>query len=466
MKKWKLMVSLVTVAVVAAAMVVLISGKKNGAAATGESYSFAMVERGTVESVVTSSGSLSVVSSVTVLAQMSGRLESVEVDYNDEVRAGQVLATINTDLLRLKAKAAQAAVDKARANYDLQALALQNSRSLYDKQLLSEYDLKTSQSALDVRKAELSSAQAALDEIETEINQYAIITSPIDGIVLERNIDAGQSVVGGSSAASSSLFTIAEDLARMQIEAGVDELDIGSIKVGQAVRFTVEADTERTYSGTVEQIRLVPETTNNVVYYSVIVLADNSSGKLLPGMTANVEFIKEQKADVLVVPTAAFRFTPTTLTASEIKRAVFVAGLGDMPEEQKATVLARFDEAQKALAASGADADSASGGLASLMSGGMAGGPGGAPGVPGAMGGAGRTAGAGRPATGTAGTAGAAGAAGAARLANSKTLWYLDESGKLAVTLVQAGASDDTGTELVNAEGLEGAEIIVKLQVK
>lgn len=462
MKKWKLIVSLGTVAVVAMAMLVLISGKEHGGVAAGESYTFATVERGTVESVVTSSGSLSVVSSVTVLAQMSGRLESVEVDYNDEVRAGQVLATVNTDLLRLKAKAAQAAVDKALANHDLQALALQNSRSLFDKQLLSEYDLKTSQSALDVRKAELSSAQAALEEIETEINQYAIITSPIDGIVLERNIDAGQSVVGGSSAASSSLFTIAEDLARMQIEAGVDELDIGSIQVGQAVRFTVEADTERTYTGTVEQIRLVPETTNNVVYYSVIVLADNSSGKLLPGMTATVEFIKEQKADVLVVPTAAFRFTPTTLTAAEIKRAVFVAGLGAMPEEQKATVLARFDEAQKALAAGGSEDSKTAGGLSSLMSGGMPGGPGG---PPGAMGGAGRTAGAGVDTMRT-GTGAAAVGAAAGRLANGKTLWYLDESGQLAVTLVQVGASDDTMTELVNADSLEGTKIIVKLQVK
>jgi len=470
MKKWKLIISLVTVAVVAVAMLVLISGKKNGTAAAGESYTFATVERGTVESVVTSSGSLSVVSSVTVLAQMSGRLESVRVDYNDEVNAGQVLATINTDLLRLKARAAQASVDKAQANYDLQALALQNSRTLFGKQMLSEYDLKTSQSALDVRKAELSSARASLEEIETEINQYAIITSPIDGIVLERNIDVGQSVVGGSSAASSSLFTIAEDLARMQIEAGVDELDIGSIKVGQAVRFTVEADTERTYDGTVEQIRLVPETTNNVVYYSVIVLADNSSGKLLPGMTANVEFIKEQKTDVLVVPTAAFRFTPTALTAVEIKRAVFVASLGDMPEEQKATVLARFDEAQKAMAASGTDAEKSTNGLSSLMGGGMPGGPGGMPGGPGAMGGSGRTAGSGQSAAGGTGTgtgaAGAGAAGAAARVAASKTLWYLDESGQLAVKLVQAGASDDTTTEIIGAEDLEGTKIIVKLQVK
>jgi len=217
----------------------------------------------------------------------------------------------------------------------------------------------------------------------------------------------------------------------------------------------------------------VPETTNNVVYYSVIVLADNSSGKLLPGMTANVEFIKEQKSNVLVAPTAAFRFTPTTLTAAEIKRAVFVASLGVMPEEQKATVLARFDEAQKALAASGADAAKSTGGLSSLMGGGLPGGPGGAPGgpgVPGAMGGSGRTAGSGQSAAGTtgagAGAAGAAGAGAAAKIAASKTLWYLDESGQLAVTLVQAGASDDAMTELINADSLEGTKVIVKLQVQ
>lgn len=464
MKNIRTIAVLAAAAFIAIALLVLVSGKKDGAAAAGDSYSFATVERGTVESVVSSSGTLSVVSSVTVLAQMSGRLESVRVDYNDEVRAGQVLATINTDLLSLKAKAARANVDKARANYDLQALALQNARSLFDKQLLSEYDLKTSQSALDVRKAELSSAQASLEEIETEINQYAIITSPIDGIVLERNIDAGQSVVGGSSSTSSSLFTIAEDLAKMQIAALVDELDIGSIKVGQSVRFTVEADTERSYTGAVEQIRLVPETTNNVVYYSVIVLADNSSGTLLPGMTANVEFIKERKADVLVVPSAAFRFAPTTMTADEIKRAVFAASLDDLPDEQKAAALARFDEAQKAMAASGTDAAKASGGLSSLMGGGMPGGPGG-PGGPGAMGGSRSYSTAARSAAGSAGAAGP-GSASAARVAASKTLWYLDGSGKLAVMLVQAGSSDDSTTELVDADKLEGTKVIVKLRVQ
>ncbi|MBU1081415.1 MAG: efflux RND transporter periplasmic adaptor subunit, partial [Spirochaetes bacterium] len=378
MKKWKLFAGIGITAVVAFAMIALISGKKDGQAAAGESYSFSTVGRGSIESVVTSSGTLSVVSSVTVLAQMSGRLETVDVDYNDRVKAGQVLATINTDILELKAKAARAAVDKARANYELQALDLKNASSLYDKRLISEYELKTSESALEVKKAELASARASLEEIETEISQYAVITSPIDGIVLERSIDAGQSVVGGSSSASSSLFTIAEDLSRMQIEAEVDELDIGSIREGQDVRFTVEADSERTYAGTVDQIRLVPTTSGNVVYYSVIVLADNASGKLLPGMTANVDFIKQKKDDVLTVPSAAFRFTPTTMGAQEVKRAVFAAGLARLPEEQRQIALARYDEAQKAAAAGATDGAKTTGGLSSLMAGGM-GGPGGGP---------------------------------------------------------------------------------------
>ena len=234
----------------------------------------------------------------------------------------------------------------------------------------------------------------------------------------------------------------------MQIEASVDELDIGSIKTGQEVRFTVEADPGQTYHGTVEQIRLVPETTSNVVYYGVIVLADNSSGKLLPGMTANVEFIKQKKDGVLAVPSAAFRFSPSTLTAAEMKKAVFLAGLGDLTEEQKKAAAARFDEAQKALAA---------GGLSGLMGGGLPGGPGG----PGGMPGSGRNAAAGGAAAGGTEAGGVS-----AKIAASKTLWYLDDAGKLAVSLVQAGASDETMTELLGAEGLEGHKVIVKLQVR
>jgi len=456
MKKWKLLSALAVVVVAAGAIVLLSSGSKARPGTAAQSYDFATIGRGTIESVVTSSGTLSVVSSVTVLAQMSGRLESVKVDYNDHVRAGQVLATINTDLLRLQAKSAQASVDKAKASYDLQALALQNAQALFSKQLLSEYDLKTAQSALDIAKAELLSAQVALEEIETEINQYAIITSPIDGIVLERSIDVGQSVVGGSSATSSSLFTIAGNLSSMQIEAQVDELDIGSIHVGQAVRFTVESDPGVEYAGTVKQIRLVPDTSNNVVYYSVIILAANPSGTLLPGMTADVEFIKQKKDNVIIVPSAALRFTPTTLTTAEIQRATFVAGLSGLTEAQKTDALARFDAARKA-AESGTPAEAkSSGGLSSLIGGSMPG-AGGPPGLGGS-----RT----RGTSGSAATAGGGAGSMVTETAAKKTLWYIDDAGKLAARLVSVGASDSSGTELLDADDLEGSRVIVKVRVQ
>lgn len=453
MKHWKRISVVALLAVVAVVIVLFSSGRSSRPATQGQSYEFASIDRGAIESVVTSSGTLSVVSQVEVLAQMSGRLESVKVDYNDEVRVGQILATVNTDLLALQARAARANVDKARASYELQALAAQNARALFDKQLLSDYDLRSALSALDVKKAELSAAEASLEQVETEMREYAIIRSPIDGIVLKRAVEAGQGVISGSSSATS-LFTIAEDLSSMRIEASVDELDIGSISVGQAVRFSVEADSTGSYEGSVRQIRLLPETSGNVVYYSVIILADNPRGKLLPGMTANVEFIKEKKDNVLRVPSAALRFTPSTLSSDEVQRAVFEAGLSGMSDEQKAQALTRFDEMRKS-ATAGTAGTATAGGLSSLMSGVPSGAPGG--GMPGG-GMPGSGSGSGRMGMGTGQRA--------AATANKKTLWYLDDAGKLAVMLVDVGASDESRTEISGADGLEGLKVIVKVQVK
>jgi HlyD family secretion protein len=252
-----------TIAVLAAGGIVSIAScAKGGSAAKNPSYDFATVARGSIESVVSSSGTLSVVTSVSVLAQMSGRIEAVNVDYNSKVKKGQVLATINTDMLKLSQKQAQAAVDKAQANNSLQVLAVQNAQALADKGLLSDYDLKTSIATLDSSKADLASAKAALQQIVTEIEQYAIISSPINGIVLQRDIDAGQSVVGGSSSTSSALFTLTDDLSNMLIDAQVDELDISGIATGQAVRFSVEAYPSEAFTGTVKEIRLLPVTSS------------------------------------------------------------------------------------------------------------------------------------------------------------------------------------------------------------
>jgi HlyD family secretion protein len=391
---------------------------------------------------------------------MSGRIEKVNVDYNSRVSKGQVLATINTDLLKLQAKGAQAAVDKAQATYDLQVLAVQNSKTLFDKGLLSDYDYKSAVATLNADKADLSSAQASLEEIETEINQYAYITSPITGIVLARDVDPGASVTGGQVSSSTTLFTIAGNLVQMQIEAEVDELDISSIKAGQDVRFTVEANPGVTFNGTVKEIRLVPETSDNVVYYYVIILADNKSGKLLPGMTANVTFIKQNKTGILTVPSAALRFTPSTLSDAEKQRVLFLAGLPpNMSEAEKADAAAKYDEAQKAQAAAkkSGTATTQTSGLTSLMSGGrMMGGSGG---PPGGFGG-------GRPAGATTNGQGRSAAAADASTVVRKPLWYLDDSGKLAAVMVEVGVSDSSKTEVIGADSLVGKKIILKVKAE
>jgi HlyD family secretion protein len=446
-------------ALVAGAILALGSCAKSDAAGKKQSYEFTTIGRGSIESVVSSSGTLGVVNSVSVLAQMSGRIETLNVDYNARVKKGQVLATINTDLLKLNEKQAQASVDKAQANFSLQSLAAQNAQTLAGKGLLSDYDLKTSQATLDSAKADLASAKASLEQIQTEIDQYAFIRSPISGIVLQRDIDVGQSVVGGSSATSSALFTLTDDLTKMEIDAEVDELDISGIAVGQAVHFSVEAYPSETFSGSVKEIRLLPVTTNNVVNYDVIINASNGSGKLLPGMTANVSFVKQKKDNIVVAPSAALRFTPTTLSAAEVKKAVFLAGLGNLDAAQRQAASARYDAAQKAIAAGKAPAGNRASGLSGLMAGGR---------IPGAGGFGGPPPNAARGA-GTAGqTVGARQGAGdpAAVAVAKKPLWYLDEGGKLAVTLVGVGMSDGLSTELVGADALEGKKVILKIKAE
>ena len=413
-----------------------------------QSYEYTTLSKGSIESTVTSSGTLAVVSSVSVLAQMSGQIEKVFVDYNDHVKKGQLLATINTDLLKIQEKSAKASVDKYQAMYDLQALNVQNSKTLYDKGLLSDYDYKSAVATLNSNKADLDSAKASLEQIQTEINQYAYITSPIDGIVLTRSIDPGSNVTGGSVASSTSLFTLTGDLTEMEIEAEVDELDISSVTPGQSVRFTVEAHGSEVFEGTVKQVRLVPETSDNLVYYYVIILVENRSGKLLPGMTASVTFIKQRKDNVLTVPSAALRFTPTTLSDAEKARALFIANLpAEMGPTDRTNAIAKYDEDKKSSAKS-QGSSSQSGGLSNLMGGRMMGPP------PGGWGG--RSSGQGQGQQGQ----------GAQAQATRKPLWYVDESGKLAAVMVQPGISDLTKTEIVGADALEGKKVILKVKAE
>lgn len=420
------------------------SSRKSGTAT--KSYDYTEVSIASIEKSISTSGTLEPVSTVSVLAEMSGRIEKVYADYNDSVKKGQVLISLNTDMLKLQRLQAVADVNKAQANYELQLLDFQNKTKLAEKGLVSDYDLASSRSSLAVYEASLNSAKAALDIIDTKLNQYALIKSPIDGIVLDRSAEPGQSVVEGSSSNATSVFTLAEDLENMEIKAEVDELDIGSVKVGQAVRFSIDSKPGLSYEGRVKAIHLVPETSNNVVNYYVIISASNRDGNLLPGMTATIAFVVERKADVLTVPNAALRFTPTSLSSAEIAKKTAIAALGKLDSSQKAEAEKSYDEALAAASAAktAASASTASSktGLTSILQGGAMGGP---PGM-----GRPKSSGSASPATATA----------------KKALWYLDGSGILQCVLVEVGVTDGIKTQVSPAsaseDNLEGLKVILK----
>jgi HlyD family secretion protein len=428
---------------IAAAMSLACQGKKAGQA----SYEFTAVNRGTLERAVSSSGTIKPVATVKVLPQMSGKVEKVHVDYNDPVRKGDVLAELNTDVLKLKREQQYATVIKARANYELQQINYRNQQVLAEKNLISEYELKTSKTSLDGQVADLAVAEANLKEIETEINQYAYITSPIDGIVLDRNINIGDTVVDSSSNNSSSLFTLAENLREMQIEAGVGELDITSINKGQEVRFTLESLPGRRFSGVVETLRMVPIVSNNVVSYTVIINVENHDGALLPGMTCAVDFIVERGENVLVVSNAALRYQPTSLNADQISEMVFIAGLAGMDEEQRqAAVDAR---AQTQVRNAQNTSQNQNSGITDLM-----------------MGQSGAAA---NRMLGGGGARRNQGAQEQARPAREtfimRTLWYVSGDGRLEVTRVRAGITNGSLTAIYPTEDLEGKQVILRERI-
>jgi HlyD family secretion protein len=425
-------------------------------------YEFANVGRGTLEKTVSSTGTLNPVATVKVLPRMSGKVEKIYTDFNALVSRGEVLAELNTDMLRLQREQQMASVVKARANYELQLLNYRNQEKLAEKNLISEYEFKNSKTTLDIQAAELSAAEASLKVIETEINQYAYITSPIDGIVLDRTINEGDTVVDSSSSNSSAIFTLAENLTEMQIESWVGELDIFSIREGQEVRFTLESLPGRTYLGTVESKRLMPSVQDNVVSYSVVIKVNNQDGSLLPGMSCSLEFIEERNENILLVPNAALRFQPPELKAGEIEELVFNAGLEGMDETQRAAATAARTEALKQ-AQSSENRNTAQAGLAGLTGfGGMPGGGGpGGPDGPGRMTFGGNS--------GAPGNQAGQSRTGEGAPVTPKPLWYLGSGGKPAVVLVVTGISDGSRTEVRPLNGnrdLEGMQVIVREKVQ
>lgn len=272
------------------------------------SYRFATVERGDLQSSVSATGALSAVTTVQVGTQVSGQVAQLLVDFNDRVRKGQLLARIDPTLQQQAVRDAQAGVDRSRAELERAQREYDRNKTLYDGKVLTEAEFNSVEYTLRVAESNLKSAQVSLDRAEQNL-AYTNIYSPIDGVVVERNVDVGQTVAASLSAPQ--LFLIAQDLEQMQILASVDESDIGLITDGQPVRFTVQAHPNESFSGHVRQVRLQSATQENVVSYTVVVSVKNTTGKLLPGMTATVAFETGSADNALIVPNAALRFRAT-----------------------------------------------------------------------------------------------------------------------------------------------------------
>lgn len=256
--------------------------------------------------VVTATGTMESVTQVNVGTQVTGIIEHLYVDYNDHVQKGQLLAELEKTLLDSDLKSADANMASAKASYEYAKANYERDKKLHDEQLISDYEFQTSQRDYDV--ARLSYEKSKSDRVRAAKNlNYAEIYSPIDGIVISREVEVGQTVVSSMNVAD--LYVIA-DLENMQVVGNVDEADIGQVKVGQHVTFTVDAYPNDVFSGTVTQVRLNPTTTSNVVTYEVIVNAPNPDLKLIPGMTANLTIYTLELDDVMAVPLKALKFEP------------------------------------------------------------------------------------------------------------------------------------------------------------
>lgn len=327
MKKKVIILSIIVIVIIAAGLFLYLKGNGKDAAFKTEK-----VSRGEIKSVVTATGTVNAVTTVSVGSQVSGTIKRLMVDYNSPVKKGQLLAQIDPSTFQAQVDQAMANLWSAKANMEKAAVAtldarrtLQRSKDLFAQNFIARSDLDTAETnALSaeaqqkVSQAQVGQAQAALKIAETNL-QYTNILSPVNGTVISRSVDIGQTVA--ASFQTPTLFSIAQDLTKMQIDTNVDEADIGKILVGQAVSFTVDAYPDTIFTGKVAVVRNAPITVSNVVTYDVVIQVENPQLKLKPGMTANVSITIEIHPDVLRIPNASLRFKPAdTIVISEKKR--------------------------------------------------------------------------------------------------------------------------------------------------
>ncbi len=363
-------------------------------------YQFGEITKGDLESTISSNGTLSPVTTVEIGTQVSGTIARLYVDFNDYVKKGDLLAVLDTVLLKAAVLDAEANLDKSEALLGEAQINFDRNKPLFEQNLISEAEFVPYQTNLKTQKANLMAANASM--LRAQLNlKYALIRSPISGTVIGRSVEEGQTVAASFS--TPTLFVIAEDLSRMEILAEVDEADIGQIKQGQSARFDVQAYADKTFTAEVKQIRLKPTTVSNVVTYTVVLEAANSENLLLPGMTATIDFIVSEKNDVVLVPNTALRFTP--------------------PEEE----LTRFRERRRKELESMPDSlkERRQGFMQNRMGG--QGGPPGSGKMP----------------------------------SDLKQIWYLDENGNLSMEMVKVGATNGTLTEIVRGRNVtEGMKVI------
>ena len=271
-------------------------------------YKTAAIERGDIIQTVTANGSLSAVKTVTVGSQVSGIITDIKVDYNAHVTNGQIIAQIDPSTLQQQLNQVEAELANARAAHQLAQLKFRRAQELRASQLVSQADYDEADVSLQQAKAATQTKEAAVNKSQVDI-EHAVIYSPIDGIVISRAVDVGQTVAASLNAPT--LFTIAQDLRKMRIEAAVSEADVGNVEEGQPVRFAVDAFPNRQFTGRVTQVRYEASVSQNVVHYTTIVEVDNDDLKLRPGMTANTLIITAERRNVLRVPNAALRFRPS-----------------------------------------------------------------------------------------------------------------------------------------------------------
>lgn len=265
------------------------------------------VSNGTIREEVTASGTLNPSTKVEIGTEISGKILKLYKDFNDNVRRGELLAKLDTENLEASLESARSDVTRAQISVQDAKIDLDLQNELFSKEMGTSYDRQKAQNRYDQALQSLANAQSSLKKAEKNLAN-AIITSPIDGIVISRNVEEGQTVAASMS--SPTLFIIADNLRKMQIDADVDEADIGKIRVGEAVEFTVDAFAGERFKGSVQQVRLSPNTNQNVVTYTVIISVDNPQLKLLPGMTANVTIVVQERENVSRIPETAIRFRP------------------------------------------------------------------------------------------------------------------------------------------------------------